>query len=253
MLVAGTINSPNILSSLKSVNRVKSIMAYAPPRQQNRPSTVQPTNRRVLTPEQWHEVQRMQEFKQVIPKREGRSWSGLLLRPKHVSFATQNHGEQIFILLRRHWSTNLGWIINEIFYSLIPVLLYLGADLIGFNLIESLSGKLFVVMLLIYYSFIFTNSIRHLYDWYYNVYIVTNERVIDYDFIPFASRAVAETVLTSVQDVKEKSIGFLPSLFNYGEVSIYSAADRNVITFEAVPNPTFVRDKIADLAKIAMQ
>src|SRR5690606_17376971 len=104
-----------------------------------------------------------------------------------------------------------------------------------------------ILSLIIYYSVVYTNILRHLVDWYFNLYIVTNERVVDYQFRTFASRHVSESDLDSVEDVKESSIGVIPSFFNYGDVSIYSAADKNVIVFHSVPRPTYVRDKIDDL------
>jgi hypothetical protein len=96
----------------------------------------------------------------------------------------------------------------------------------------------------------FTYAFNRLTEWYFNVYIVTDERVLDITYIPFQSREVVETNLASVENVQETSIGFLPGLFNYGDVKVFTAAEQNVILFESVPNPTLVRDRVSDLAKL---
>ncbi len=208
---------------------------------------------RVLTPEEWAAQRKKQEFRAVIPATEGSGFSGLVMRPKRVAFATQNQGEQVFMLLRRHWFTNLGWISREVGSAIFPPIAYLLADVVGYNLIDVLGWRLFIVVILMFYSFIMTNAIKNLSDWYYNLYLVTSERVIDFDFHPFTSSGASETSLVSVQDVKQKSVGFFPSIFDYGDVEIFSAADRNVITFNQVPNPTLVRDKILDLEDVALK
>lgn len=212
---------------------------------------VSPTRGRVLTPQEWEAQRRKQEFSAVVPRSEGSAFNGLVLRPKNVSFATQNRGEQVFMLLRRHWWSNVNWILSESLAAAFPVFIYIVVAALGFNLIELMGWRIFVIVILTYYSLIITNTVRHLADWYYNLYLVTNQRVIDFDFHPFTSSGASESTLVSIQDVKQKSIGFWPSIFNYGDIEIFSAADRNVITFNQVPNPTLVRDKILDLAEVA--
>jgi hypothetical protein len=212
---------------------------------------VRPVRGRVLTPAEWESEKRNEEFREVVPRTEGSGINGLILRPKSISFATQNRGEQVFMLLRRHWWINIGWITSEAFSASVPVFIYFLADLAGFNLVDILGWKLFATLLLMFYSVIITNTIRHLADWYFNLYLVTNQRVVDFDFHPFTSSGVSESSLNTIQDVKQKSVGFWASIFNYGDIEIFSAADRNVIKFNYVPNPTLVRDKILDLAEVA--
>jgi len=205
---------------------------------------------RVLSPEEFEKQRQKQELKKVVPKTEGAGWAGLVLLPKHVSFETQNVGEQVFIMLRRHWFTNLSWVFNSVLFALLPILAYAIADLFKFNLITVLGWKIAVISVLMYYSFWLTNLIRNFSDWYFDVYLVTNERVIDYDFQPFVAQEVSETALRSIEDVRERTVGFFPQMFDYGDLSIYSAADKLVITFDSIPKPTFVRDKILDLAAV---
>jgi low affinity Fe/Cu permease len=207
---------------------------------------------RVLTPEEWEAQKLAQDFRSVIPPgTEEASLKGLILRPKKVSFATQNKGEQVFMLLRRHWYTNIGWVVNSMLTATIPFFIYIISALLGFNLVVIMGWKLAVTVVIMFYSFLITNVVRSLSEWYFNLYLVTSQRVLDYDFRPFHSSGVSETALVSIQDVKQESVGFLPSIFNYGDVSIFTAADRNVIIFHKVPNPTLVRDKILDLAEVA--
>jgi hypothetical protein len=206
---------------------------------------------RILTREEWEELKREAELEDIVPEGdEMPSFGGLRFRPKNTSFAGQNPNEQIFILLRRHWVTNLGWIMNAVLAIVIPFAIYAVLLFFDFNASELLGVKLISIILALYFSLILTYIVRHLIDWYYNLYIVTDERVVDYDFKSLLSRGASESALSGVETVKESSIGFLPNLFNYGDVKVISESDREII-FHSIPEPVLVRDKVVDLAKVA--
>lgn len=207
----------------------------------------------VLSREEWEHLKLLEKMHQVVPRREGSDLRGLVFNPRDIRFATQNRNEEIFILLRRHFITNFRWIFNIVLMSLFPLLLVAVLSIFGFNLPATMGLRLTTLAALVWYSGLISYGLTRFMDWYYNVYIVTDERVLDLTFVPLQSREVAETNLASVENVQEVSIGFLPNLLHYGDVKVYTAADKNVITFEAVPDPTVVRDRVSDLAKILRQ
>lgn len=211
----------------------------------------QPTD--VLSREEWMRLKAKERLNQVFPSHEGSGWSGIVLRPYNVSFATQNIGEDIFILLRRHWITNIDWALAAAFYMVIPFIIQLLLSLVNVNIVTTLGVKLLTLILVFYYSVVFSYVVKNFVEWYFNLYIVTDERVLELDFLPFSSQKVSETGLASVENVQETQIGFLPTVFNFGEVKVFTAAEQNVIIFEKVPNPTLVRDRIMDLAKIVRE
>jgi len=90
-------------------------------------------------------------------------------------------------------------------------------------------------------------------DWYFNIYLVTNERVIDFDFNAFAYHKISETGLENIVDATQETIGFFPMIFNYGDVYIQTAGERREFDFLAVTNPSWVRDKIMDLRDLVKE
>jgi len=213
--------------------------------QESSPSTT------VLSQKEWGEIAKLQQIDKQVPVHEGSSWVGLELRPKNVRFATQNKGEKIFMLLRRHWVTNTGWVLSLVFYAAIPWIIGFIASLFSIDIVGDFGSKMITLILFFYYSGLFTLFLKNFTFWFYNLYLVTNERIVDYDYKPFVSRGASEIALENIEDVSEKSIGFIPSMFDYGDVDIYSAAEKSAIIFAQVPKPTLVRDKITDLAEIA--
>lgn len=193
--------------------------------------------------------QELMEMAQRIPKEKRSSFGSIEYRPRHVTFATQNKGEYVYLLVRRHWITNIGWIIRNTFTSLIPpitlfLLSYFDID------ISFIEDKTLFLILLAYYSIVITNFFAAFFDWYFDPYILTNERIVSYDFKPFTSYTIREATLDNIEDVREQSIGPIASIFSYGAIRILTASEEGEILFQAVPQPTQVRDIIADLAKI---
>lgn len=200
---------------------------------------------------QWVDVVSKEYLDKVLPKHQRSILGGIEVRPKNVQFATQNKGEKVYVLLRKHWITNMDWIMSAALRAFIPVFLYVILRIFGQDPLTWFSMKLWLVVLLSFYAYIITYVFRHFLDWFFNLYIVTNERVVDYNVnIATTKLGAQEMALENIEEVKQQSIGVIQAFLNYGEVTIYSAADRSVVKFEDVPKPTFVRDIVSDLANV---
>ncbi|MEO6729102.1 MAG: PH domain-containing protein [Candidatus Dojkabacteria bacterium] len=190
-----------------------------------------------------------EEMDRIVPQQKGWSFSSIQLKPL-AKFDGQNPDERIYILARRHWLKNIGWIISTVFYSLIPILFAIVFNIFSPQL-PQFSLKLYIVIILAYYSFVFTNAFKNFIDWYFDTYIVTNERVLDFNLKTFSSYSVDEIPLENIESVRQDSAGVLSSFFNYGKVDIATERETGVIHFFYISNPTRVRDIISDLARIA--
>lgn len=192
------------------------------------------------------------ELEKIVPRQSSKGFGSLEFRPRKMKFATQNPDEKVFVLVRTHWSKNIGWVFNNILYALFPLVLLLAADFFDFSL-NFISFRVYFVMVLAYYSILLTNILRHFYDWYFDVFIVTNQRVLDYEFKPFTSYKVMEAELESIQDVQEKAAGLLSDIFGYGDLNIRTASTTGELTFNAIPDPTEVRNILMDLIDVIDQ
>jgi hypothetical protein len=189
------------------------------------------------------------EIEKIIPDSKRSSFASLEFRPRHIRFATQNKGEKVYLLIRRHWITNLGWFLQYTFMAILPAIFVYILNV--FNISTDLvTPRATFLILLGYYSIIVTNFFSNFFDWYFDPYILTSERIIGYDFKPFTSYSITEATLDNIEDVREKSVGPIANLFHFGTIRILTASEKGEILFEAVPNPTEVRDIIADVANI---
>jgi uncharacterized membrane protein YdbT with pleckstrin-like domain len=81
-------------------------------------------------------------------------------------------------------------------------------------------------------------------DWYNDVYIITDDRIIDVEKVPFISEDRRESQLVMIQDVNYSQPNFVARLFNLGDVIVQTAGRAGVFTFNNVPNPSEVQREI---------
>lgn len=194
---------------------------------------------------------REREADRIVPEKSGVSWSSIILKPNLV-FETQDPNEKVYVLVRAHWITNLGWFLRNLILSFLPFILLPLLTSFGIYMdLSFISNKALTIVGLLYYSFILTSIISNFIDWYFDPFIVTDQRIMDYDYKPYGNYSVAEVNLQDIQDIKERSAGLVGDIFNYGNVYVYSAGEKSEMICKNVPRPTKVRDIITDLSNVA--
>jgi hypothetical protein len=83
-----------------------------------------------------------------------------------------------------------------------------------------------------------------------NIWIVTDTRILDIWQITFFNRKISELHLESIQDISVNTNGIIQSYFNFGNIDIQTAASAQHFTFEEVPHPLEIKDKIMDAANV---
>lgn len=164
--------------------------------------------------------------------------------PEGIHFEEQKKGEVIELFLRRHFITNMPWILLSVFLAVLPIAFPLLFNDIPFPMP---TGIVLTLMLASYYLFIFGFVLLNFTLWYFHTGIVTNLRVIDIDVTSVLIRIVSEAKNEDIQDVTSSQVGFVRSLFNYGEVHIQTSGSLQNIEFDRVPRPTSTARTIADL------
>lgn len=177
------------------------------------------------------------QYRQEVYKMIGHTVNPLaafVARPKKLSFETQFDGEEIILLLRRHWITNLGWILLTVIMAIAPV------TLVTFPLLSFLPARFQFVSILMWYLITIAFAFEKFLTWYFNVYIITDERIVDVDFYNLVYKEVSDAELEKVEDVTMTMGGVIQTIFNYGDVFVQTAAEKREFEFELVPNPTLI-------------
>lgn len=164
--------------------------------------------------------------------------------PLGVTFEGQESGEKIVLLLRAHIVTWVPTILIIIFLLAVPFILPAILSILGIDLADFLSGTQTFLIVLFWYLFVFGYTFYKFIFWYFNVYIVTNERVVDIDFKGLLHKETAYAILKQIQDVSPKTIGFFGTFFHYGNIYIQTAGAKTEFEFHHVPKPNDVAQEI---------
>lgn len=171
------------------------------------------------------------KIKKPVKFRKYHPWSAFIRRPANLHFETQDKEEKIVLLLRRHLITNVPWL------AMVGLFLWLPWPINAFLPLKVIPGNFRLIINLCWYLFTFSVALEKFLGWFFNVNILTDERIIDIDFPTLLYREIKEAKIDRVQDVSIRTGGYLRSLFNYGDVVIQTAGTLPEICFEAVPNP----------------
>lgn len=179
--------------------------------------------------------------KQKIIGHSHSKFSAFCLYPDDVDFETRDKNEQIILFLRQHPIVNVGWILTTIVMLLAPSLL----GLLG--VLEFLPTGFGLVLSLAWYLVTSAYAIEKFLSWYFNVYFITERRIVDVDFYNLVSKKVSDAEIDKVQDVSYTTGGVVRTIFNYGDVLIQTASEVTEFEFGAVPSPEKVAKILNDL------
>lgn len=161
----------------------------------------------------------------------------------------QKSYEKVEFVLRRHAITFVPMLLLSVLLLAVPVGIYIliqgifpsffDSTIIFPILVLSLSGYLLSIYLFIFAQFI---------DFYLDLWIVTNDRIVDIEQFNLFSRSISELDLYAIQDITSDVHGFFATLFDYGDVTIKTASQNANIVFRDIPNPNFIRQRIIQMA-----
>lgn len=160
----------------------------------------------------------------------------------------KNKGEKIIFTLRRHWFTFLMTCLTYFILMITPIGIYL----LLVTSSPSLFGSQFFLALGVlgastYYLYLFMFLYSEFIDYYLDIWIVTTERIINIEQKGLFFRQVSEQKLYRIQDIKAESRGFFPTIFNYGNLVIQTAAEEKNFIFKQIPHVFKVSKKLNDM------
>lgn len=163
-------------------------------------------------------------------------------------FLGQHSHENIILLLRRH--------ILVLLWALFPALFLAAVIIIGYRYLPQFFPILteypyihyFLLGMNVFTLYVLGFAFLIWMDWYLDVWILTNERVVDIKQTGLFGRDVSEFKLDRIQDVTVHAKGVFPTIFNYGDVRIQTAGEKIEFIFEQVPGPYKAKDEILKTA-----
>lgn len=155
--------------------------------------------------------------------------------PNPITFPDQREGEQIKVFFRKYWISFLPTIIFCFFLLLIPLITFLVLRFtnLGVSDFKNLLLLGFSSYILVVLAFFLTTFI----DYYLDVGIITDQRIVDIAQNGLFHRTVSEQDLIRIQDVKVKKQGIFQTFFDFGDVFIQTAGEAPNFNFSSIPKP----------------
>lgn len=155
--------------------------------------------------------------------------------------------EKIILIQRRHWFPFAIEILSLIILAIFPFFILV--------ILEILPPQINQIITTYrnYYFFFSTSLIFILWigglifwtNYYLDILILTNKRIIDIEQIGFFARDEAEIRYENIEDIKIEVIGIIASLFKFGNIHIQSAGESREIIIKNIPHPEKIKEIIS--------
>jgi hypothetical protein len=145
----------------------------------------------------------------------------------NVSMDHLRDGEEIQVVLRRHW------IVYYILFFYFILALAFSSILWGFFWFEPWINLLLSLFWMVFSLFIYVEWLNHELD----TFVVTSLRVIGIEQLSFLNRVVSECNLRQVQEVNSATKGFFANILNYGTITVQTAGSTTNFVMHFCPDP----------------
>jgi len=153
-------------------------------------------------------------------------------------------GEELVTILHKHPLTLAKPMFKVALWGLLPVLILLGFLSYGNSSLWLQLGFFVVLVSALSYGFF------EWFTWYNDVYILTNEKIINIEQNSLFHRTVSETTWDKVQDVTFEVKGVLSTLFDFGSIHVQTAGAKDVIEFTSIAHPEAWQKKLMEIQKV---
>ena len=171
----------------------------------------------------------------------GHTLTAFLPNPSNLTFDTQEASEKVILILRRHPITLIKNVLITVGGLFFPWLLKI------LPLFDSLPAKYETAINLGWYLLVLGFALETFLVWYFSVYIITDERIIDVDFLNIIYKNISSAKIENIEDITINASGALSTIFDYGTILAQTAAERTEFEFEDVPQPSRVASLLNEL------
>ena len=164
-------------------------------------------------------------------------------------FQGQRENEEVLRIIHRHWfsiamqysAIGFAAILLVIIFSVLPKIAPLSPD----ELPPVFLAFLLNTFLLFLWLYVFLIWI----DYYFDIWIITSERIVNIEQKSLFSREVSELQFARIQDVTSIVDGFIPTMLNFGDVYVQTAAEETRFVFRQIPDPYTIKDMVMQLSR----
>ena len=157
-------------------------------------------------------------------------------KDEHILFEVRKHW---FVLARETTIGFFGFIGPAIFYAIFSVL-PIEVNMPGNGIVLFLFAyAVWIIGLWIYLFIAWT-------DYYLDVWIITNKKLIDVEQQGLFNREIATMQLSKIQDVTSEQKGLIAAMLGFGDLHVQTAGREKEFIIKSVKDPNTLRKQLND-------
>ncbi|MFA5831714.1 MAG: PH domain-containing protein [Candidatus Paceibacterota bacterium] len=174
--------------------------------------------------------------------------------------------EQVLLTSRRHWFTLFVRLFPLLLFAIVPIVIIAALQVLG-SIAENsltaggknffpLSGSMPALIIFLLFSWLLCVWIGAFIIWtdyYLDVLIVTDHRIINVEQKALFSREIASLHLDKIQDVTIDINGVLATFLIFGDLRIQTAGEVEEFVIRNVKDPTTIKNVILEQHEKAMK
>lgn len=164
-------------------------------------------------------------------------------------FRGQRENEKVLRVIHRHWLNILSHFLLILVFSAILIASLFVIPLVFPEALTEQNARFFVFIENTFFIFVWLFGFLTWIDYYFDIWIITNERIVNIEQKGLFVRHISELNFFRVQDVTAVVEGLLPTVLNYGDVEVQTAGEENRFIFRQVPDPYHVKDMVMELSR----
>lgn len=164
-------------------------------------------------------------------------------------FKGQHDGEVIEQIIHRHWFNILVHFLIVIILAFLLLVSFVALPVFFPTFFDEAGVRFFLFIENTSLLFIWIYGFLVWIDYYFDVWIITNERIVNIEQKGLFVRHVSELDFSRVQDVTCTVEGLIPTVLNFGNVHVQTAGEKVRFAFRNVPDPYAIKDAVMRLSQ----
>lgn len=164
-------------------------------------------------------------------------------------FRGQRENEEVLRVIHRHWLNILSHFLLILVFSAVLIASLFVIPLVFPEAITEQNARFFVFIENTFFIFVWLFGFLTWIDYYFDIWIITNERIVNIEQKGLFVRHISELNFFRVQDVTAVVEGLLPTVLNYGDVEVQTAGEESRFVFRQVPDPYQIKDIVMELSR----
>lgn len=152
--------------------------------------------------------------------------------------------EYVIYIAHKHWFIFATRLFVVIVMAIIPLILLLLIGLIpSVDPVET--AKIFTLFYSVYLLLMWIVAFVMWTDYYLDVLVVTNMRIMDIEQKGLFDREVSTIRFETIQEIGVEIEGLIPTFLSFGNLYIQTAATNREFSIDEIANPTLVKEIIS--------